>query len=824
MEKAKFDINPHVIRQLGEELVSDQVTALMELIKNSYDADASYVKIEINTQDYSPIQDLYNTDYKGYILVEDNGFGMDQETLLKSWLIISYSNKRAVNGIKPKTPLGRTPLGDKGLGRLSTQRLAECCEVYTKKKKSEAFHVGFRWNDFDKVERLSDVNVNFQPTKFSGTSGTKMVLLGLIDPNSWKGENMERLKGSLCQMIAPYKELKPFNIYLSIDGDIIDISQEIGKLEQLNVCDINFKYHSGIMNVKIDINMRKLIGNSYDEYQNIILPDNGKRFEEYLFKDKKGRGKCFQKSDSGYWLKSVFSFTLKSVLPKDDLFEPDSQEDPGDFKGRIQEFYFGSQDKEGDWWNQLYKNFNEYKNFVQSQTGIKIYRNGFAVRPYGIDKNDWLNLGQEQTGGSSYYGLRPGNVVGYVAIDEALNNKLKDKTDREGLIENTYYHNFYELVKAVVSRYAEKMEILRRCYTEFKSSVSNKNTKINTMVQAFDTISKQAASGILLKSAYADIQNKFVSLEKKVNKVVNTESSPLFGTTDTALLKNTLNDVLQLLEESKGVLSQANKILTNSTHLEEALEIIKPKIEAIESQLTDFSELASLGLISEMITHDLSQISNRLLEQGLELNKQLNENQEISKKQLYRLVDFVKSTVTSLRSQMKHLDPSLKYNRERKDEFSLKEMLENEELSYYADKFQRDGIKAIVIADKDFRVSINKGRLLQVFDNLINNSIYWINRQFIPTKISPNPLISIRIDKPWVYVEDNGLGIDKSVDNILFEPFVTRKPRGEGRGLGLFIVRQLLDSSNCDIVLDNSLNVHGNKYRFSINFNGVIAD
>ena len=99
MEKAKFDINPHVIRQLGAELVSDQVTALMELIKNSYDADAKYVRIEINTTGRCPIDDLYNIDHKGYIIVEDNGFGMDKETLLKSWLIISYSTKRAQNGV-----------------------------------------------------------------------------------------------------------------------------------------------------------------------------------------------------------------------------------------------------------------------------------------------------------------------------------------------------------------------------------------------------------------------------------------------------------------------------------------------------------------------------------------------------------------------------------------------------------------------------------------------------------------------------------------------------------------------------------------------------
>lgn len=823
MDKAKFDINPHVIRQLGAELVSDQVTALMELIKNSYDADASFVKIEINTTDQCDIPSLYNPKHKGYILVEDNGFGMDQETLLKSWLIISYSNKRAVNGIKPKTALGRTPLGDKGLGRLSTQRLANCCEIYTKKNNSSPFHVGFKWSDFDTVERLGEVEVNFQPTEFKGRSGTKMYLLDLIDINCWQGEGLERLKGALCQIIAPYKELKPFNIYLSVNGEIIDITQEISKLEQLNLCDINFNYFNGIMDVQIEIHLRKLIGNDYSFYQKYIVTDNGKRFEEYLFNDKRGRGRCFEHSSKGYWLQSHFSFELKSLLPRPDLYTDNEVDDPGDFFGRIQEFYFGAQDKEGDWWNDLYKNFKEYKSFVQSQTGIKIYRNGFAVRPYGIDDNDWLLLGQGQTGGSSYYGLRPGNVVGYVAIDEAKNMNLKDKTDREGLIENASYRNFYRLISTVVSRYSENMENLRRCYADFRSSFSTENNKIRTMSQAFNAISIQAQKGTETSKAYNDVQKKFTSIEAKIDEVVKSENSSLFSNSEDSLLKKTLEEVHVILSESKSVLVQANEILSNSMYLNEALQIIEPRLEALEAQLTDFSELASLGLISEMVTHDLSLISNKMLIKSIDLDKQLKANIEISKTQLYSLVDFIKSTVSSLRSQMRHLDPSLKYNREKQDLFSVKELLNEEEIPYYTHKLHEKGIKISLQVENDFKVTINKGRIMQVFDNLINNSVYWLENRFEPSDSNPVPLITIKVDKPWVYIEDNGEGIDKSVVTTLFEPFVTRKPKGEGRGLGLFIVRQLLDSCKCDINLDDSINEKGNQYRFSINLNEIIS-
>ena len=80
----RFDINPHVIRQLGAELVTDQVTALMELIKNSYDADANYVKVTIDTDGVLFEDELFHKNHKGYIVVDDDGFGMDRETILKS--------------------------------------------------------------------------------------------------------------------------------------------------------------------------------------------------------------------------------------------------------------------------------------------------------------------------------------------------------------------------------------------------------------------------------------------------------------------------------------------------------------------------------------------------------------------------------------------------------------------------------------------------------------------------------------------------------------------------------------------------------------------
>ncbi len=809
----RFDINPHVIRQLGAELVTDQVTALMELIKNSYDADANYVKVTIDTTGILFDNSLFHRTHKGYIVVDDDGFGMDRETILQSWLVISYSNKREVNGVKPKTPKGRTPLGDKGLGRLSTQRLADICEIYTKKANGETLHVGFDWNDFDEVDKLSEVNVEFQNATLNKEEGTRLVLLNLSDSKAWEGDNLERFKALLCQLISPYQENRPFQVYLQINGESINLDQESEKLQKLSLTDIHFKYEKKVFSWYANVRMRKLIGNKFGNYEKLILSDNGRRFLDGFFKD--GRSSNFKKNIDGAWLRVSSSFLIKDAAGPKSLFNVEEY-DPGDFHGRIQEFTFQKNSKSEDWWSSLYATFDQYKSFIEPQKGVKIYRNGFAIRPYGINSNDWLKLGESWTGGSSYYGLRPGNVVGYVSIDEGTNIHLKDKTDREGLIENNYSRVFFKLLEFFVKSVNQEFENLRRYYNDFQEEMVQDNQKVKSLTDAYNAIQQQAEKGREISKSYNEFQEKFGAVQKRVQNVVAIENNNLFSREEESLLQQTLKEVSDLMECSKQVLSQANEVLKNSTYLDEALVVLKPKLDSLEENLRDMTELASLGLISEMVSHDLGQITHRMLGKNQEIENRLKQKKEISTEQIYSIVSFIKSTVTSLKSQMKHLDSSMKYNRLKVEDFSIFDLMEIEEKPYYNEKLNQNGISLNIDNKNDFIITANKGKIIQVFDNLMNNSIYWLQSK-------EDRSIKITIDNPWVYFEDNGPGIDKSVENTLFSPFVTRKPEGEGRGLGLFIIQQLLDDCNCDIVLDKERNAEGRRFRFSLNFFGLIS-
>ena len=251
--------------------------------------------------------------------------------------------------------------------------------------------------------------------------------------------------------------------------------------------------------------------------------------------------------------------------------------------------------------------------------------------------------------------------------------------------------------------------------------------------------------------------------------------------------------------------------------MDEVLAILRPKLDRLEEQLADFSELASLGLISEMVSHDLGQIASRLMIKGLELDKALKTGKELDRVLLYSVVEYIKSTCSSIKTQIKHLDSSLKYSREKKENLSIYKFLKEEELPYYSREFTDNNIDTQLEVIKDFNVTVNSGKLIQIFDNLINNSIYWLKYFNVDT-----PKIEIKIDKPWVYFSDNGEGIDKSIEESLFDPFMTCKPVGKGRGLGLFIIRQMLDDYGCNISLSDERNEHGRKYRFVLNLSGLI--
>lgn len=811
-----FDITPHIVKQLGEQLVSDEVTALLELIKNSYDADANYVSIDINTKGQYTNEDLIFPKHKGYIAVEDDGFGMDEETILKSWLLISYSKKREQKAKNLKTPGGRTPLGEKGLGRLSTQRLADICEILTNTNIKEGTHLAFNWKDFEKEERLSDVEIQSKVYRPQIKNGTKLILTNLNHSEVWEGKNLERFKGFVSQIISPYKENRPFDVYLTVNNEVIDLEKINDDLRDLAISKFEFSFDRKKVNITGKTKLTKFIGNKKDDFESFLQSDNGKKFYEYLNENDYDDIKLSK--DKKFFLELDNEFTLDDISGLE-VFDGEVA-NPGSFEGVIDEFSFDNWLTHDERVNDIFNSLSNYRTFAQSQSGIKLFRNGFAIKPFGIDGQDWLKLADSQTKASSYYPLRPANVIGYFSIDEGINKNLKDKTDREGLISNPHSRNFFVLALFIIRQINNYQERIRRNYNDYLKVYKTKNTGITTVTQSFNHINNIVVSSTSISDEVKETESVINDLVQEQSGIVSdVKDNPLFATEENKANIKNAQKLLDKLKRIQSAFTKVEEVIKKTEGLNEVIDVLEPKIQTLEEQLNNFSELAGLGITAESISHEFFNIADNLNERAL-FYKQKIKDKNLKESDSFILLEYINETVNGLKIQLRHLDPALKYQREKKSQFSLSKYF-SEEKQYYDKRFKSKGVPIDIEIKDDFSLNINKGKLTQIIDNILINSEYWLNEKKLKEK-QFKPKINIVVEQPWLYLSDNGFGIPKNIEKQIFEPFVSTKPKGEGRGLGLFIVMQLLDSMGCTISLEPKRNEFDKKFIFAINLSNVM--
>ncbi|MGW8342907.1 ATP-binding protein [Xanthomonas axonopodis pv. khayae] len=192
----KFKVDARVLLSLGRESIKDQTTALMELIKNAYDADAENVQIEIPE----------DSDGEQILRIKDDGLGMSSNDINDKWLRIGYSHKR-VNRLT--TQKGRRATGEKGVGRLSADRLGAALELRSLTQ-GQAVAVAVNWDDFDvDGAELGSVSVKDLPNTLPElpknsvvkNHGTELIISKLRQ--SWSSDDLDSLEVELSTLIPP---------------------------------------------------------------------------------------------------------------------------------------------------------------------------------------------------------------------------------------------------------------------------------------------------------------------------------------------------------------------------------------------------------------------------------------------------------------------------------------------------------------------------------------------------------------------------------------------------------------------------------------------
>jgi len=411
------------ILTIGRDLIQDKFAAIVELVKNAYDADSPDVEIHFQAE----------TDGSKYsISVLDHGHGMSRETVLNKWLVPSTDDKLT----RTHSPAGRIMQGRKGIGRYAASILGHDLLFETVTSECQKTTVHIEWKNFESARYLDEVDILVKTTAVNEPMGTRLTMTGDQELlKEWSQEQFNNLRRELKMLIPPVSTLlstqeNTFDIYLHIENfpEVDDIHQIIEPFPILDFYDYRI---SG----KISSDGKGNLIYSCQKSRNMVD-------EQIDFQAEHGPTGC------GELLIDIRAYDRdKEAI--DSLISRGLKDDSDNYIGKQQA-----------------------RQILNQINGIGVYRNGFRIRPLGEAHFDWLKLNQQRVQNPS---LRVGSnqVVGYVQIQSEELSDLIEKSARDGLKDNQAFKRLTEISKQVISELERKRFIYRQ-----KAGISRPALKI----------------------------------------------------------------------------------------------------------------------------------------------------------------------------------------------------------------------------------------------------------------------------------------------------------------------------------------------------------
>ena len=207
-----FKFSPDILSRLGEELISNPEQGIIELVKNSYDADATNCTLELKG----------TSTEGGSITISDDGVGMDEATIINGWLVIGRSKKIS----RQLTDLGRFPVGDKGLGRIAALRQGSQVTLLTRPASEPKieYSLTIDWSEFDKVDVVEAVNFNIDSHETDKSHGTDIIINNLHSKLTRR--EIQKLARELILLADPFGDSTGFHPSL-IAPEFSDLEQQV---------------------------------------------------------------------------------------------------------------------------------------------------------------------------------------------------------------------------------------------------------------------------------------------------------------------------------------------------------------------------------------------------------------------------------------------------------------------------------------------------------------------------------------------------------------------------------------------------------------------
>lgn len=844
-ELINLSASARLIFQLGEQLISDEFVALMELIKNSYDADATQVKVDVDTN----IETEYGV---GKITVEDNGNGMIYSTIKHGFLRLSTNFKKEFR-LSPYYK--RRVLGDKGLGRLSIQRLGRYIDVTTTPRierldeffkeedkeylaKYNQFLITLDWNKLNMDVDLNNIVAEVFPLSIDIPKyGNKIEILGIRNQNFWdfSGKDEKRLKNEIFSMVNPFIKNKKtkFQVYLNINGKPYtneNINEDI--IEKMSDYNVTFSFQ----NWKFKIVIERKYKYAKREINDMIT--RMKEHEFKLFSEDESNNLC---KEDHYILDFRGMDSIKVQYPFLKTLELDTIDKemayPGDFSGSIYASEFSRENQselikliQAQEFTKDIKTYGELKSVWEAAKGIYIFRNDFRILPYG--KLDWIGFtNKSQTFKNNIY--KQHSVAGYINIDGLTSENLVEQTNRQGIVEDEYGNNFLRIIKEVLLeiivrndvKFREGFQIQKRTisneYIETKNKILKFRKEVSEKEKKDDLFKAVTSTANIvisqsnhtpedeLRTVLHEYLNNGNGIEKVLTAPDKTINAMLNVINDSAIKEKEVHSNLISLRNQLNEIKDLDVNIANKHKQEQYMK--DKEIEELHGLLP----LIGQGIIVESLTHELNRIDENIKSYASRTKLELSGKKTYDIDQLVKNQQLIIDETIYLRDQLNHLEPTYRKNNNLFEIIDAKKFVNETYLERgpMSRKAKDKGISVNVVGGS-FLVEANKGYFITVFDNLFLNSLYWVSENEKEKNINFELFEDGRIIF-W----DSGPGIHEEIEKDLFDPFKSMKK--EGRGLGLFIAKELLNNMNAEIFLLNERR-NNRLYKFEIRFTSFL--
>ncbi len=692
-----------LLTMLGDQLIKNERIALVELIKNAYDADAGRVEVRFENfhEDMS-----HNEDSR--IVVWDNGSGMKLETVRTQWMNPAgpekYFEKKDGSGKTPRKK--RVIQGEKGIGRFAVHKLGRVVTVTTRPKEADLETVLVydfsRFDDDFVLENKRRKEIFLDQIKVDCAQSEPQKLAGkkhgtVIEIQKLKGVWNDKIIGDLCRDVSNLtdpvsritrrsrKASDRFEIAVFCNGKPRSI--EADSMETLK-------------SLIEDKSVLKIQGR-FSSRENLFHFNTENKKDKISLKDAK---------ITGLW---VWRQRFRKVAPRSAL---NQKYNCGNFTFHFYIFDF-SRAIDG-----RYALTQAEKNLLKDHR-IYLYRDDMRVYPYGDPDDDWLSIDVTRGTGRAGDFFSNDQIIGWIDITQKGNPRLRDKTNREGLIESGgAVEDFIFLVKIFLSY------IKQYPYARYQEQQRQRNT------------AQFVREGVVARRL-ADLKDK---LKKSGNRAHVRQ----------------ITKVEADYKREKGFLSR-------------------------RAEMTE--DLAGVGLSVEMASHDIMLLMKRAEDIGSRIARIAR---SLDSDEIQEQADMLVGVLHQITNGMRDIQSLFKSSRRRRKVLKVEPILDKIH-QIYRSLLERSEIRyqKVEVGSSPLTANTTDGVIMQVLINLFDNASYWLET-VDPAKRE----IRVTVDREEgeLTFSDSGPGVDTDDLPYIFEPFYSGKGQ-EGRGLGLYIARQLLE-------------------------------